>query len=121
MTDEELVREMNIHSGNSGCTVPAVLVPRLMGLHRKPCSRDQHTHIRANKTCEDNPFCLFGLGERNKGIWAPDYKTDAEKEPEPAIAIFRDPLVEKIGLRNQGATCYMNSLLQVWGGTWGSC
>eukprot|EP00741_Cyanophora_paradoxa_P022832 tig00021502_g22052.t1 len=63
------------------------------------------------KNCKENSNCLYGLGERRKGVWAkvpPKLKTLEEKSPEWHIRKEG----EFCGLKNLGATCYMNSLLQ---------
>ena len=101
VTDEELNRAVPEMSPG-GNSIGGELMNRLLGRHRPACARDQHTHVRANKTCEDNPHCLYGLGERNKGIWAPDYKTAAEQEQPPECADLRDGTSGIVGLKNQG-------------------
>uniref|UniRef100_T1J4B6 Exosome complex component 10 homolog n=1 Tax=Strigamia maritima TaxID=126957 RepID=T1J4B6_STRMM len=71
----------------------------------QPCQRG-----KCRRNCKGNPNCLFGLGEKE---WL-----DAEKE-ESWLAI-EDPKQEKrsencfVGLKNLGATCYVNCLLQLW-------
>jgi len=94
-----------------GAIKPDVL-DRLLGRHRDTCTPQQHTHARANKSCEENPRCLFGLGERNQGIWASSFRTEGELQEAPETVAVREAET-LVGLRNQGATCYMNSLVQV--------
>ncbi|XP_013784550.1 ubiquitin carboxyl-terminal hydrolase 48-like [Limulus polyphemus] len=71
----------------------------------KPC---KPTSCRRN--CKGNPRCLVGLGERN---WLQDIADEDWHE-------IDDPNSERraqgsfVGLKNLGATCYVNSFLQVW-------
>lgn len=61
------------------------------------------------RNCSGNPRCLSGLGER---IWLHELKDDAWSD-------LVDPNAERrpeggfVGLKNLGATCYLNSFLQV--------
>jgi len=64
------------------------------------------------KNCTSNPHCLYGLGEGVKGIWAKKPALLSSLGPNPRLA-RRDPRVKPAGLINNGATCYLNSLLQV--------
>ncbi|XP_038078430.1 ubiquitin carboxyl-terminal hydrolase 48-like [Patiria miniata] len=62
------------------------------------------------RNCKGNPNCLVGLGEKE---WLCDIKEDRWHEVE-------DPELERraqdsyVGLKNLGATCYVNTFLQVW-------
>ena len=116
MTDAELAIAYQGDSPSKtmkglGAIKPDVL-DRLLGRHRDTCTPQQHTHARANKSCEENPRCLFGLGERNQGIWASSFRTEGELQEAPETVAVREAET-LVGLRNQGATCYMNSLVQV--------
>ncbi|XP_066296136.1 ubiquitin carboxyl-terminal hydrolase 48-like [Branchiostoma lanceolatum] len=70
----------------------------------KACPRD------GRRNCKNNPNCLVGLGESQ---WLGEIDDEAFQEIE-------DPNNERraegsfVGLKNLGATCYVNTFLQVW-------
>lgn len=76
--------------------------------YRIKCATCKANTCRRN--CSGNPRCLSGLGER---AWIQDVKDSAWHDIE-------DPNSERrtegsfVGLKNLGATCYLNSFLQVW-------
>ena len=86
--------------------------------HYKPrsllalCAADHHgSHSSKRKPCPRNPNCLFGLGERRRGIWENKPRHVALLGSDPADDI-RNVEAQQAGLRNLGATCYLNSLMQ---------
>lgn len=75
--------------------------------YRVRCSSCSANACRRN--CSGNPRCLSGLGERNwlqelkDSAWHDVGDPNAERRPEGGF----------VGLKNLGATCYLNSFLQV--------
>ncbi|GJD11404.1 Ubiquitin carboxyl-terminal hydrolase 26 [Galdieria sulphuraria] len=73
-----------------------------------PCSLEEHLK-KAN--CKRNPSCVFGLGENSpEGVL--QVEKMAKKLHETAIQGRKNEEIPFAGLRNLGATCYANVVLQ---------
>ena len=82
------------------------------------CSQDYH--VKGRMTCSKNPFCCYGWGDYSKkkeGIY--------KRPPDPVEKLGEDPKERRrraihaksedlcpVGLKNLGATCYLNVLMQ---------
>ncbi|RLN59826.1 hypothetical protein BBJ28_00010372 [Nothophytophthora sp. Chile5] len=90
-------------------------------LKTSPCRFSDHHRKKSKaaagvlRNCESNPNCLFGLGERQKGIWQSKQlirRVFGDDPRERQRSVARDGVLLPCGLRNLGATCYLNSMLQ---------
>ncbi|KAL3663548.1 hypothetical protein V7S43_011435 [Phytophthora oleae] len=89
-------------------------------LRAPPCRFSDHHRKRGKnagvlRNCADNPNCLYGLGERQKGVWQGSKLIrrvfgDDPRERQRGSSKHEEPM--PCGLRNLGATCYLNSMLQ---------
>jgi hypothetical protein len=74
-------------------------------------------HLK-KKNCSKNPWCVYGLGEMKEGIWKDDLFVE-KRCGKSLNSCLRDIDTTTIlphppcGLRNLGATCYLNVLMQV--------
>ena len=89
--------------------------------HQEYCIQDFHRAKRKN--CPDNPNCLYGFGELKSGMFGKErggmlnkLGTDPENSLRTTTSMAQEsektPVVP-CGLVNLGATCYVNSLVQV--------
>jgi len=80
-----------------------IVYKKVYHISHPPCQNYYHR----TGNCRNNPKCIKGLGEDEEGIW----KSEKELGNNPQQSL-RPEGKPYIGLRNLGATCYINSLLQ---------
>uniref|UniRef100_H2YRV2 ubiquitinyl hydrolase 1 n=1 Tax=Ciona savignyi TaxID=51511 RepID=H2YRV2_CIOSA len=67
------------------------------------------------KNCQGKPTCLFGLGEAQWMSAPSDLDRDnLQQKLEKQIEAEKRKEGELVGLKNLGATCYVNTYLQLW-------
>ncbi|XP_076627631.1 ubiquitin carboxyl-terminal hydrolase 48 isoform X2 [Colletes latitarsis] len=90
--------------------VKSVLPEQIQNIHLETAYR---IGLKACKNCKrnctNNPQCLTGLGEEKYLKSQPVEVMSLES----SLSELRDP-TEYVGLKNLGATCYVNSLIQMW-------
>ncbi|XP_043513028.1 ubiquitin carboxyl-terminal hydrolase 48-like isoform X1 [Frieseomelitta varia] len=90
--------------------VESVVLDQIERIHLETAYRiGLKTCKNCKRNCINNPQCLTGLGEEKYMKSQP-----AEVMPlESSLSELRDP-TQYVGLKNLGATCYVNSLIQMW-------
>jgi len=78
-------------------------------VNKSPCSLDEHLK---KVNCKRNPSCIFGLGENSsEGVLQVD--KIAKRLYESVLQGRKTEEISFAGLRNLGATCYANVVLQL--------
>lgn len=80
------------------------------------CNKDCHS--KKKKNCHNNPWCIYGLGEYKEGLWLnpPSSINNLGIDPKKHYREINNSLLKftsPVGLKNLGATCYLNVLMQV--------
>ncbi|OAD55682.1 Ubiquitin carboxyl-terminal hydrolase 48 [Eufriesea mexicana] len=90
--------------------IEGVVLDQIERIHLETAYRiGLKTCKNCKRNCTNNPQCLTGLGEEKYMKSQP-----AEIIPlENSLSELRDP-TQYVGLKNLGATCYVNSLIQMW-------
>ncbi|KAG7396277.1 cms1 ribosomal small subunit [Phytophthora boehmeriae] len=89
-------------------------------LQTPPCRFSDHHRKKGKasnvlRNCADNPNCLYGLGEHQKGVWQANkliHRVFGDDPRERRRGLAKSGAKMPCGLRNLGATCYLNSMLQ---------
>ncbi|XP_076161191.1 ubiquitin carboxyl-terminal hydrolase 48 isoform X2 [Ptiloglossa arizonensis] len=90
--------------------VEGVLPEQIERIHLETAYRiSLKTCKNCKRNCTNNPQCLTGLGEEKYMKSQPVEVMSLES----SLSELRDP-TEYVGLKNLGATCYVNSLIQMW-------
>jgi len=71
------------------------------------CQPADHTR---KKNCANNPWCLYGLGEKKEGIYKLSISELGRLGADPHLLVRRGST--PVGIKNLGATCYLNVLIQ---------
>lgn len=79
-------------------------------------------HLK-KRNCAKNPWCLYGMGELKEGIWKKTTSSSVvdtigsdpsvHSRDEDMYCSKQAGLFPPAGLKNFGATCYLNALIQV--------
>ena len=79
---------------------------------RRPCQL-RHDSSKPKKSCEDNPYCLYDCLHPKQGIWEQgDFKFLQFHLGTDFNELHRQDMTTPIRLKNLGATCYLNVLMQ---------
>ena len=103
-------------AGRGRAREPEADSPELYALICSPVTRcSDAEHAKGKKNCANNPWCVWGLGEHKEGLWkeTPSFvvKTLGD-DPSAQVRQELGSLKTPVGLKNLGATCYLNVLVQ---------